>query len=89
MPVSLQTRLLRVLQEKEVIRLGGTQPIPVNVRVIAATHHILHDRIQQGLFRSDLYYRLNILHLHLPSLRFSRLTSAWQLTMQTAWMSNP
>ncbi|MGB3742275.1 MAG: propionate catabolism operon regulatory protein PrpR [Castellaniella sp.] len=69
MPVSLQTRLLRVLQEKEVIRLGGTQPIPVNVRVIAATHHILQDRIRQGLFRSDLFYRLNILHLHLPSLR--------------------
>ncbi len=69
MPISLQTRLLRVLQEKEVVRLGGTQPIPVDVRIIAATHHRLRDRIALGLFRGDLFYRLNILRLHLPSLR--------------------
>jgi len=69
MPLSLQTRLLRVLQEKEVVRLGGVRPIPVNVRVIAATHQPLRERIQQQLFRDDLYYRLNILQLRLPPLR--------------------
>ncbi|HUH40760.1 MAG TPA: sigma 54-interacting transcriptional regulator, partial [Castellaniella sp.] len=69
MPISLQTRLLRVLQEKEVVRLGSSQPVPVDARIIAATHHDLIDRIAQGLFRGDLYYRLNILHLRLPSLR--------------------
>ncbi len=69
MPLTLQTRLLRVLQEKEVTRLGSTQPIPIDVRVIAATHHELSELIRQGSFRSDLYYRLHILSLHLPALR--------------------
>lgn len=69
MPISLQTRLLRVLQEKEVMRVGSAQPIPVDVRIIAATHHDLPDRIERHLFRRDLYYRLNILLLRLPSLR--------------------
>lgn len=69
MPLSLQTRLLRVLQEKEVVRLGGARPVPVDVRVIAATHRDLADLVEQGKFRSDLYYRLNILRLHLPPLR--------------------
>ncbi|MBV6272800.1 propionate catabolism operon regulatory protein PrpR [Alcaligenaceae bacterium CGII-47] len=69
MPISLQTRLLRVLQEKEVMRVGSAHPIPVDVRVIAATHHDLPERIEQHLFRRDLYYRLNILLLRLPSLR--------------------
>ncbi|MCX7170385.1 MAG: propionate catabolism operon regulatory protein PrpR [Proteobacteria bacterium] len=69
MPISLQSRLLRVLQEKEVVRLGSTQPVPIDVRVIAATHQSLAQRIEQGMFRADLYYRLNILHLSLPALR--------------------
>lgn len=69
MPLSLQSRLLRVLQEKEVTRLGSTQPVSVNVRIIAATHQSLTDRIAQGLFRADLFYRLNILHLDVPPLR--------------------
>lgn len=69
MPLTLQTRLLRVLQEKEVTRLGSTQPIPIDVRVIAATHHKLSELITHGSFRSDLYYRLHILSLHLPPLR--------------------
>ncbi|GAA5236611.1 propionate catabolism operon regulatory protein PrpR [Verticiella sediminum] len=72
MPLSLQTRLLRVLQEQEVLRLGGTQPTPVNVRVIAATHRDLAARIAAGEFREDLYYRLNILRLHAPPLRERR-----------------
>jgi propionate catabolism operon transcriptional regulator len=69
MPVSLQTRLLRVLQEREVLRVGATEPTPVNVRVIAATHRDLMDQVERGLFRLDLYYRLNILRLDVPPLR--------------------
>ena len=69
MPISLQTRLLRVLQEREVVRLGSQQPIPVDLRVIAATHCNLRERIKSGSFRADLYYRLNILRLSIPSLR--------------------
>ncbi|MFO1381603.1 MAG: propionate catabolism operon regulatory protein PrpR [Chitinivorax sp.] len=69
MPISLQTRLLRVLQEREVLRLGSTEPTPVNVRVIAATHRDLRLQVEQAQFRADLYYRLNILNLRLPALR--------------------
>jgi propionate catabolism operon transcriptional regulator len=69
MPLPLQTRLLRILQEREVVRLGGARPVPVDVRVIAATHRVLADLVEQGKLRSDLYYRLNILRLHLPPLR--------------------
>ncbi|MCC2596483.1 propionate catabolism operon regulatory protein PrpR [Pusillimonas sp. MFBS29] len=72
MPLSLQTRLLRVLQEKEVLRIGATEPTPVDVRVIAATHRNLEQRVLQGEFRQDLYYRLNILLVHLPPLRERR-----------------
>ena len=72
MPISLQTRLLRVLQEKEVVRLGSTHTIPVDVRIIAATHQPLLERVRSNRFREDLYYRLNILHLHLPALRDRR-----------------
>lgn len=69
MPVSLQTRLLRVLQEREILRIGATEPIPIDVRVIAATHRDLKAQVAAGAFRSDLYYRLNILGLSLPALR--------------------
>jgi len=69
MPVSLQTRLLRMLQEREVLRVGATEPTPVNVRVIAATHRDLRQQVDQGQFRLDLYYRLNILRLDVPPLR--------------------
>ncbi|MBN8503034.1 MAG: propionate catabolism operon regulatory protein PrpR [Burkholderiales bacterium] len=69
MPISLQTRLLRVLQEREVVRLGSHQPVQIDVRVIAATHQRLTERIAEGSFRADLYYRLNILHIALPPLR--------------------
>src|SRR5690606_10829105 len=72
MPLSLQTRLLRVLQEKEVLRIGATEPTPVDVRVIAATHRNLTQQVLQGEFRQDLYYRLNILLMHLPALRDRR-----------------
>ncbi|EHY3307527.1 propionate catabolism operon regulatory protein PrpR [Escherichia coli] len=69
MPLPLQTRLLRVLEEKEVTRVGGHQPVPVDVRVISATHCNLEEDMQQGQFRRDLFYRLSILRLQLPPLR--------------------
>ena len=69
MPVLLQTRLLRVLQEREVVRVGGVVPVPVDVRVIAATNQPLAELVASKRFRADLYYRLNILRLHLPALR--------------------
>lgn len=72
MPVSLQTRLLRVLQEREILRVGAIEPTRVDVRVIAATHRDLTERIATGEFRRDLYYRLNILRLELPGLRDRR-----------------
>jgi transcriptional regulator, propionate catabolism operon regulatory protein len=69
MPLPLQSRLLRVLQEREVVRLGSTEPTRVDIRVIAATHRGLTDGIEAGTFRADLYYRLNILNVALPPLR--------------------
>ncbi len=69
MPVSLQTRMLRVLQEREVLRIGAIEPTRIDIRVIAATHRNLDEQIARGEFRSDLYYRLNILRLSLPPLR--------------------
>ncbi|MGV3680086.1 MAG: propionate catabolism operon regulatory protein PrpR [Acidovorax sp.] len=72
MPLPLQTRLLRVLQEREIMRLGATAPIPIDVRVIAATHQPLVELIAAQRFRQDLYYRLNTLRLALPALRERR-----------------
>jgi two-component system nitrogen regulation response regulator GlnG len=69
MPPEAQTRLLRVLQEGEFTSVGGRQPIKANVRIIAATHRDLRNSIRQGLFREDLYYRLNVVPIRLPPLR--------------------
>ncbi|NOT17505.1 MAG: nitrogen regulation protein NR(I) [Sulfuriferula sp.] len=69
MPAELQTRLLRVLSDGQFYRVGGHQPIKVNVRVIAATHQDLENRVKDGLFREDLYHRLNVIRLRLPALR--------------------
>jgi len=69
LPIELQTKLLRVLQEKKVIRLGGTTPISLDVRVIAATNANLRQKIQEGKFREDLFYRLSVIPIHIPPLR--------------------
>ncbi|RCS59666.1 nitrogen regulation protein NR(I) [Parvibium lacunae] len=69
MPAELQTRLLRVLSDGQYYRVGGHQPMRANVRVIAATHQNLEERVKQGLFREDLFHRLNVIRLRLPPLR--------------------
>jgi len=69
MPIEAQTRLLRVLQEGEYTTVGGRMPISTNVRIIAATHRDLRTAVRQGLFREDLYYRLNVVPLRIPPLR--------------------
>lgn len=69
MPFDLQTRLLRVLSDGQFYRVGGHQPLKANVRVIAATHQNLEDRVRQGVFREDLFHRLNVIRLRLPPLR--------------------
>jgi two-component system nitrogen regulation response regulator GlnG len=72
MPFDLQTRLLRVLSDGQFYRVGGHQPLKSNVRVIAATHQNLEERVRQGVFREDLYHRLNVIRLRLPPLRERR-----------------
>ncbi|HEX6296983.1 MAG TPA: nitrogen regulation protein NR(I) [Burkholderiales bacterium] len=72
MPPELQTRLLRVLSDGQFYRVGGHTPLAANVRVIAATHQDLDVRVKQGLFREDLYHRLNVIRLRLPPLRERR-----------------
>jgi two-component system, NtrC family, nitrogen regulation response regulator GlnG len=69
MPFDLQTRLLRVLSDGQFYRVGGHSPMRSNVRVIAATHQNLEDRVKQGVFREDLFHRLNVIRLRLPALR--------------------
>jgi two-component system, NtrC family, nitrogen regulation response regulator GlnG len=100
MPFDLQTRLLRVLSDGHFYRVGGHQPLKANVRVIAATHQNLEQRVREGLFREDLYHRLNVIRLRLPSLRERHedipllirhflLQSARQLGVEAKRMSEP
>ncbi|MFZ6648206.1 nitrogen regulation protein NR(I) [Undibacterium sp. TJN25] len=100
MPFDLQTRLLRVLSDGHFYRVGGHQPMKANVRVIAATHQNLESRVRDGLFREDLYHRLNVIRLRLPSLRERRedipilakyflAQSAKQLGVEVKRMSEP
>jgi len=72
MPAELQTRLLRVLADGEFYRVGGHTPVKVDVRIIAATHQNLEDRVKNGDFRDDLFHRLNVIRIHIPSLRDRR-----------------
>ena len=69
LPVGLQTKLLRAIEEREILPLGGTQPVKVDIRLIAATNQDLRDRIRDNVFREDLYYRLNVVEIHVPPLR--------------------
>jgi len=86
MPAELQTRLLRVLAEGVFYRVGGHTPIKVNVRVIAATHQNLEQHVKQGLFREDLFHRLNVIRIHLPALRERRedIPALFKLFLQRA-----
>jgi DNA-binding NtrC family response regulator len=68
MPASMQVKLLRVIQEKEVLRLGATEPVNVDIRFVAATNRDVQDAIKSGKFRQDLYFRLNVVSLHIPPL---------------------
>ncbi|MBW2172619.1 MAG: sigma 54-interacting transcriptional regulator, partial [Deltaproteobacteria bacterium] len=68
MPLSMQVKLLRVIQEREFLRVGGVDPISVDVRFIAATHRDLKEDVEKGHFRQDLYYRLNVISIHVPPL---------------------
>ncbi len=69
MPLTMQVKLLRVLQERKIIRVGGTKEIPIDIRVLAATNRDLKEEVQRKSFRQDLYYRLNVVNLHIPPLR--------------------
>lgn len=69
MPLSLQVKILRVLQEKKITRLGGTETIPINARIVAATNKALEEMVKRGTFREDLFYRLNVVRIELPPLR--------------------
>jgi two-component system nitrogen regulation response regulator GlnG len=72
MPAELQTRLLRVLADGEFYRVGGHSPVKVDVRIIAATHQNLEERVERGDFREDLFHRLNVIRIHIPALRERR-----------------
>ncbi len=72
LPIDLQAKLLRAIQEKEIRPVGGTKQIPINVRILAATNRDLEEGVAEGTFRRDLYYRLNVLSLRIPSLRERR-----------------
>jgi len=71
-PLQMQVKFLRALQEKRIIRVGGTQEIPINIRIIAATNRDLKEDVSNKTFRQDLYYRLNVVSLHIPALRERR-----------------
>lgn len=72
MPLGMQSKILRVLQEKEIEKIGANKPIPVDIRVIAATRRNLQEMIEKGEFREDLYYRLNVINIEIPPLRERR-----------------
>ncbi|OMP66523.1 Fis family transcriptional regulator [Domibacillus epiphyticus] len=72
MPLPLQTKLLRVIQEQQLVRVGGTKPIAINIRLITATNRNLLEEVKKGAFREDLYYRLNVIPIKIPALRYRK-----------------
>lgn len=88
MPLDAQANLLRVLQEKSLVRVGGTHPIPLNIRVIAATNKVLPEEIEAGRFRLDLFYRLAVMNLCIPPLR-ERREDLWPLLQHLARKQQP
>jgi transcriptional regulator with PAS, ATPase and Fis domain len=70
--VDIQAKLLRVIQEREVCRIGSVKPVPIDIRIIVTSNRDLHRHMREGLFREDLYYRLNVIDIHLPPLRDRR-----------------
>lgn len=77
MPPNMQVRLLRVIQERRVVRIGGERPIALDLRLVCATHRDLKRMVAEGCFREDLYYRINVVHVHIPPLRERREDILW------------
>ena len=77
MPLSMQVTLLRVLQDRRIVRVGGEQEMPVDVRILCATNRDLKAMVDQGEFREDLFYRINVVHIHIPPLRERREDILW------------
>ena len=77
MPLAMQVKLLRAIQERRITRVGGEQSIPVNLRLICATHRDLREMVDEGSFREDLYYRIHVIHLKVPPLRERRDDIMW------------
>jgi DNA-binding NtrC family response regulator len=77
MPISMQVKLLRAIQDRAVVRVGGAVPRKVDIRLICATHHDLKTMVEQGSFREDLYYRIHVIHLHVPPLRERQEDILW------------
>ncbi len=77
MPLTMQVKLLRAIQERQVVRVGGEKPINVTIKLVCATHRDLMDMVRQGEFREDLYYRVHMMHLHVPPLRERKEDILW------------
>ncbi|MDO9064578.1 MAG: sigma-54 dependent transcriptional regulator [Sulfuricella sp.] len=77
MPLAMQVKLLRVIQERNIVRVGGEAPIPVNLRLVCATHRNLKQMVAQGIFREDLFYRINVIQLRIPPLRERKEDILW------------
>lgn len=77
MPLTMQVKLLRAIQERQVTRVGGEKPMPVNIKLVCATHRDLRDMVQKGEFREDLYYRVHMIHINVPPLRERKEDILW------------
>lgn len=77
MPLAMQVKLLRVIQERSIVRVGGETPIPVDLRLVCATHRNLKQMVEQGTFREDLFYRINVIQLRIPPLRERKEDILW------------